>query len=1210
MCFKRCWTVFITELTGFVKGPMFWFILLVIVFLSFGLSGGNVRIVSGDAEIGGTKAWITSEYAMAFLFSILGTTFYFFFISIAAGMSVIRDQEQQVTELLQSTPMKPSEYIWGKYLAIFSGFGLLLMTHLVFSIFFNHAIPNADTAELRGPFQLMNYVRPIFIFALPSLIFYSGISFWIGERTRRPILVFFFPVVVLLILIFFVWEWSPEWLDPKINAILMMVDPSGFRWLDEVWLKVDKGAEFYNTQLVRYDGVFIVNRMMAVFLGLGAVLLSSLRFAKVQGCTSRRHMSRKLRKRKEIETNNISCNGSGVVSKGNLLNTIPMTTRVPAIMESLWVVFSSEMTELFRQPGLYLFIPLVLLQTLTSALFALGPFDTYILSTPGIFAVRTMNTLTFLGCLLLLFYLVESLMRDKRVRLAEISMASPVQTSALLLGKILANMLVMVVLGIVVFLTGILTILIQGKVSIDAGPFLLVFGGLLIPTYLAWSAFITFVYALLNNRYLTYASGLALLIFTGYRQVTGQMNWVGNWDLWSVLRWSDMGVLDLNGYAILLNRIFVLSLGVLCFVLATKLFRRRSRDQLQRVFGLHPRTLFKSFLAIFPFIAIPAIAGSLLFWNVYTGFQGGQAEKAEKDYWRQNVATFIDVNSPDITHLDAQVVLHPETRHIESHGRFDLKNTYPEPMYWITFTGGHHWENVSWTLNENTFEPENRSGLYVFKMNPPLQQNEELSIGFSFDGKFPEGITKNGGGTMEFILPSGVVLTSFSPSFLPVQGFVEGVGVDEENRYDSKVYKDDFYHGLTDPLFGSRSPFSTHISIKIPSEYQANSVGRLIEKHEDEGMTEYIYESDYPVRFVNIVAGKWAVREDDGVALYYHPEHTYNLDEIFTTMKASLKHYSEWYAPYPWEVLRISEFPGIEYYAQGFPTNITFSENIGFLTQDDPKTNLVFMVTAHEISHQWWANILTPGKGPGGNVLAEGMAHFSTMLLLDAVKGPYHRMEFCKRVEGQYCEQRVVDSERSLVKVDGSKPGDSTVMYNKGSWVFYMLYTKMGRQAFLEGLRYFIQEYRHGPDYPVLQDFLETMRNFAGDVDGFDAFADQWFFDTVMPCFSFKNVSCAEEPSKPQNDADYNSETRWRINGVLCNTGTGTVTVDVAAETGKRFAGTEISGEYRAVRERFTVSGGAEQPFEFMCPFKPDRLTVDPDVEVLQLSRKAAEYRF
>ena len=85
---------------------------------------------------------------------------------------------------------------------------------------------------------------------------------------------------------------------------------------------------------------------------------------------------------------------------------------------------------------------------------------------------------------------------------------------------------------------------------------------LLTVTFLGWTAFTWPCWPSPGNRYTTYAICLGALIFTGYRQFTGHMNWVGNWDLWSVLRWSDMQVFELDGRALLLNRIMVLGLGV------------------------------------------------------------------------------------------------------------------------------------------------------------------------------------------------------------------------------------------------------------------------------------------------------------------------------------------------------------------------------------------------------------------------------------------------------------------------------------------------------------------------------------------------------------------------------------------------------------------------------------------------------------------------
>jgi ABC-type transport system involved in multi-copper enzyme maturation permease subunit len=47
-------------------------------------------------------------------------------------------------------------------------------------------------------------------------------------------------------------------------------------------------------------------------------------------------------------------------------------------------------------------------------------------------------------CLLLLFYTVESLWRERRSGLASISLATPVRTGTLLLGKLLAKGLIAV----------------------------------------------------------------------------------------------------------------------------------------------------------------------------------------------------------------------------------------------------------------------------------------------------------------------------------------------------------------------------------------------------------------------------------------------------------------------------------------------------------------------------------------------------------------------------------------------------------------------------------------------------------------------------------------------------------------------------------------------------------------------------------------------
>ena len=150
------------------------------------------------------------------------------------------------------------------------------------------------------------------------------------------------------------------------------------------------------------------------------------------------------------------------------------------------------------------------------------------------------------------------------------------------------------------------------------------------------------------------------------------------------------------------------------------------------------------------------------------------------------------------------------------------------------------------------------------------------------------------------------------------------------------------------------------------------------------------------------VAGK--CREGQHTKVFYDERHPYNVEEMGLALDSAYTYYSQWFRPYPWQELKLSEFANLATYAQGFPTNITFSEGIGFLTEDKPGANAAFLVTAHEAAHQWWGNLLVPGRGPGGNVLSEGGAHFSTGLLIEQVKGLGGRIEFFDGIEKSYNE--------------------------------------------------------------------------------------------------------------------------------------------------------------------------------------------------------------
>src|SRR3984885_3632685 len=176
MSISRWYRVFRLEFLHCVRRPLIWLLVLIVVFTCWGLSFGFTRIQTGDSHVGGTKAWITSQFAVSQMLTIVVFLFYGFFIAVACGMPIIRDDELKIADLLRSSSLTVGEYIWGKFAAVLIAFLGVLGLHLLLMIFFNHNVPNDQSLEIRGPFALANYVIPALVFSVPTIIFLAGVS--------------------------------------------------------------------------------------------------------------------------------------------------------------------------------------------------------------------------------------------------------------------------------------------------------------------------------------------------------------------------------------------------------------------------------------------------------------------------------------------------------------------------------------------------------------------------------------------------------------------------------------------------------------------------------------------------------------------------------------------------------------------------------------------------------------------------------------------------------------------------------------------------------------------------------------------------------------------------------------------------------------------------------------------------------------------------
>ena len=1227
----RWWEVSRREFSAAFRRPAHWVLLVILGLMAMGLSEGAVTVSTGSFVPGAERPHITSVYNQSMIQGIVMLAVAAWFLAISCGMVVIRDLELQVTEVFHSTPLTPGEYAWGKFCGAAGAFAAAWLVFLVVLGFFAHVVQGTGGSEMIGPFHPWNYLFPTLLFGVPQILLFGGVAFFLGTWTRRPIIVFAFPMASVLFTLTFLATWSPDWLSPDVNRLLMLIDPSGFRWLDETFLAVDRGVEFYNTQPLRPDAGFVISRAVVALLGLAAVagaVRSYTRRMLVGGVEFR--FLRRLRRRKAPAVASAAAAGAaGIAGAGSALTPgeaaattltgLGMTTRPLGFWKGAGVIARSEIRDLMVRPGMYLFVPLILFTAINSTLFTIGPFASRLLYTPGGMAEAQLSDLNVLLCFLLLFYTVESLHKERSRRIHEIFGATAVGTGAVLLGKTLGNSVMAGFILLVTLLANAALLLYHqfiggSPVGFDLFPFVAMWGAVLIPTFIFWTALVTALFSLLRNRYAVYGLGLSLIIYTIFDVRAGDgMTWVTNWLGLGVLSWSDMGTFTLHGTPLLLNRLLYLSLAPLLVALSVKWYGRQDFDAVGIIHRLRPKPLLLGALRLLP-LAIPAIVlASILAIGGERGYEGDAAREWADDYWERNTATWTDFRMPSVSRVDLDLDFEPSERSVAVKGEYTFFNHRDHAYERLPVTAGP-WDPIAWTLGGEAYEPEDRSNLFIFTPDAPLAPGDTLTIGFEYDRVMMGGLSQGPGGAGEFILESGIVLTAFGPTFVPVPGYLPGIGVDEDNSAEPREYPDDFHEGETEPLFGwGGGPFAVRTRITTPEAFTANGVGQLVSSEVAAGRRTVVWETDHPVTLFNVIAGKYDVIEGDGTAIYHHPEHDYNIEEMSAALDAARRYYSEWFYPFPWDLLKISEFPDYASYAQGFPTNISFSEGIGFLARSSPVSHVAFMVVAHEAAHQWWGNLLVPGDGPGGNILSEGMAHYATMLLHEQVYGDRYRIEFGKRTESAYGFRRFVDAERPLVETDGSRAGDGTVTYEKGAWVMWMLQQEMGRENLLAGLRAFIGKYNPDPDFPVLQDMLAVLRGFAPDTAAFEAFTDQWFHDVVVPEYEFENVTKTAEPGGAEGAG---TET-WVVRGTVRNVGTGHMTVQVAATAGDRWSDegddarrTVVAADYRDARTEVTLGAGESAGFEIRAGFDPERVLVDPDVLVLQLNRDDAVFDF
>ncbi len=603
----------------------------------------------------------------------------------------------------------------------------------------------------------------------------------------------------------------------------MFVDPAGARWLSETYLKVDRGAEFYNTQRVGFDALFFANRAFWLTVGLGSAWLGVRRFARTYRASHAVSAAQVSAALAAAPTAVEAPDG-----RHASLASLQMTPAPRGYLATAWGAARAEARELGSRAGLYLFVPLIVLQLVGSSLTALGAFDTPLLLTPGQLASSQMQVMATFVTLLLIFYGVESMERERITRLDAIHDTLPFSTGALVTGKLLALSVVWLVVAAAALLASLIIILVQRKVAFSLVPFALLWGLLFLPTFLAFTTFVFAAWAVTRNRYTAYGIALGALGVTTWAMITDRLSWPSNWALWTGVRWSDLGTLEFDRSALVLNRLLWLSLAVAFWRVATRFYPRTQRDTVGLVHAWSWPRLWRSARHAAPWLIAPLVLWIALARQVSQGPDGSRAEKMRKDYWKKNLATWRDAPFPWLKDVDVDLAIDPAARRYRVSGSYLIQNHRDTTLRTIPLTVGTRGREMQWTADGDSIAPDTASHLYLFTLKHPLGRGDSVRIAFRYAGDV-SAPTKGRGGAMEFLMPSGVVMTSFGPSWFPYLGYVPDIGVDKDNRFEPRQYPEDWYVGPTTPAsFGSQLPMTVRTRITLPADFTANGVGELV----------------------------------------------------------------------------------------------------------------------------------------------------------------------------------------------------------------------------------------------------------------------------------------------------------------------------------------------------------------------------------------------
>ena len=1029
------------------------------------------------------------------------------------GQAVYRDYESGIYPLIFTTPIGKAKYLGSRFLGAFL-VHLYLYAGLTGGLMLGTVMPWVDPSQF-GAFRPMAYLQPYLLYVLPNLLWVGGLFVALPALTRRML-----PNYIGGVLLFMGYNIAAVLLGAdamRNSTVASVVDPFGLiptQKLTRYWTVAEQ-----NTQLVPFEGMVLVNRLLWLTVGLVGLMAiyAQFRFAHQPGRQTRSGED-------DTESEPASL---AEVTPTSIIHAIDL----PAVHLSegwgtrwrqFWSVVRRSFMFVVRDVYFYAIVGASIIFLVVAASQAGQLYGTPVQPVTYQVIDQLGGQFFIFMVILITFYAGQLVWRERDAHTQQLHDTLPLPSSLVLGAKGVALGLVCAALMLVVLVTGVGTQLSYGYTDIDLGLYFADLYGVQWVDYLLLGALAFTIQSVVNHKYLGH------FILVGFYMgllFSGQLGLEHS--LWQYTADPGMPYSDMNGYGhfvvgFVWYKVLWAAVAVLMAVLARLAWVRGEESTLAVRLTQARRRLSPAIWTTLGAASVVALgAGAYIYINttVWNTFRTSDEQTALQAEYEKTYERYNAVPQPRIDAVDLEVDLYPDRRDARLAGRYTLVNDHATAVdtVFVETPAGLDVDELAFGREATVVQHDSTFGVRLVRLAQSLAPGDTTTLTFD-TWQRNDGFTDSGSQTA--IVYNGTFLSS---------GTLPHIGYDENAELSTESQREQ--HGLeTEPRLQPRSDTTARMrpyvardatwldyeaTVSTTAEQTPLAPGTRDSSWTADGRRHVRFRTTAPtLGFFSFLSARYDVMRDTwtpadsslnggapvDLEIHHHPTHDYNVDRMGEAIKQSLRYYTEHFGPYQNEEVRIAEFPRYATFAQSFLGTIPYSESIGFIARVDPETDIdyPYYVTAHEMGHQWWAHQLVSGPVWGATMLVETLAQYSALMVMEDTYGRDKMKRFLEYELDSYLSGRSMEQreERPLMDV---ATGQQYIHYEKGSLVMYALKEYLGEETVNRVLREFLQAHRfETPPFTTSEALVERFEAAAPDsLTGFigDLFRKVTFYD-------------------------------------------------------------------------------------------------------------------